>query len=66
MSGNLKARRRVAILKSIFDTLGLESERVHLNWISASEGKKFADTVKEITEKTKQQGPNPMSGYWSL
>ncbi len=66
MSGNLKARRRVAILKTIFDTLGLESERVHLEWISASEGKKFADTVKKITDETKQQGPNPLAKQWSI
>jgi len=56
----------VAILKTIFETLGLDSERVHLEWISASEGKKFADTVKKITEETKQQGPNPIAKQWSL
>jgi len=66
VSGNLKARRRIAILKTIFETLGLDSERVHLEWISASEGKKFADTVKKITEETKQQGPNPIAQHWSL
>ncbi len=56
----------MAILKTIFETLGLDSERVHLEWISASEGKKFADTAKKITEETKQQGPNPIAKQWSL
>ena len=56
----------MAILRTIFDTLGLESERVHLEWISASEGKKFADTVKKITDETRQQGPNPLAKQWSI
>ena len=54
MSGNYKARRRIAILKSIFRSLGLEENRVFLKWISASEGKRFADSAKEITEEVKK------------
>ena len=51
-------------MKSIFRSLGLEEDRVFLRWISASEGKKFADTAKEITEEVKKLGPNPLSGMW--
>ena len=53
VSGNYKARRRIAILKSIFRSLGLEEKRVFLKWISArggssgSEVRKFADSAKE-------------------
>jgi len=61
VSGNLKARRRIAMLKSIFEALGLEEERIWARWISASEGRKFADTVTEITEETRKQGPNPLA-----
>jgi coenzyme F420-reducing hydrogenase delta subunit len=38
-SGNYKARRRVAILHSILEQMGFDSERVWLRWISASEGR---------------------------
>ena len=65
VSGNFKARRRIAMLKAIFEALGLEDERIWAKWISASEGRRFADTVAEITEETKKQGPNPLASYSS-
>ena len=64
MSGNYKARRRIAILKSVFRSLGLEENRVFLKWISASEGKRFADSAREITEEVRKIGPNPISKMW--
>ena len=51
-------------MKSIFRSLGLEEDRVFLRWISASEGKKFADSDKEITEEVKKLVPNPLSRMW--
>ena len=65
-SGNLKARRRVAILQSILEELGLDPERVWLRWISASEGKLFADTIQEMVEELKEKGPNPMREAWAI
>lgn len=59
-SGNFKARRRVAILKKVLQQLGFEEDRVWLRWISASEGKKFANTVTEMVEHLKKLGPNPL------
>ncbi len=66
INGNYKARRRVAVIKKILKQLGLEEERVWLRWISASEGKKFADTVTEMVEKIKKMGPNPVKDYWMV
>jgi F420-non-reducing hydrogenase iron-sulfur subunit len=65
-SGNLKARRRIAILRSILEQLGLDPERVWLRWISASEGKRFADTITEMVEVLKEKGPNPMREAWAI
>jgi len=65
-SGNLKARRRVAILRSILEQLGLDPDRVWLRWISASEGKLFADTIKEMVEELREKGPNPMREAWAI
>jgi F420-non-reducing hydrogenase iron-sulfur subunit len=60
--GNLHARRRVAALKSIFDTLELDMEnRFRLSWVSASEAPRFAQVVHEFTESVKQAGPSPMA-----
>jgi len=40
--------------------LGIEEERVRLEWISGSEGKKFADVITEMDAKIRQIGPNPL------
>jgi len=66
ISGNYRARRRIAILKAIFEALGLEEGRIWARWISASEGQKFANTVKEVTEETRKQGPNLLAKYWAI
>jgi len=58
-SGNYHTRRRFAILEKIFKTLGLDSERLRLSWISASEGPKFARVGNEFTQKIKEMGENP-------
>jgi F420-non-reducing hydrogenase iron-sulfur subunit len=65
-NGNYKARRRIAILKSILRQVGLEDERVVLRWISASEGKRFAETVTEMVGKLKELGPNPLRERWQI
>lgn len=66
VSGNYKSARRIAVMKAIFAALGLDDNRVWAKWVSASEGQAFASAVKEITEATKKQGPNPLSGDWSI
>jgi len=66
VSGNYKARRRIKILETIMKTLGLDEKRLWLRWISASEGKKFAETMKEFTEHIKQLGPSKMGENWSI
>lgn len=59
-SGNYKARRRVAILNAVLEQNGLESDRVWLRWISASEGRLFADTMIHMVEHLKAKGPHPL------
>ena len=66
ISGNYKTRRRVAALNTILKTLGLEDDRVWLRWISASEGIKFAETMREFTAEIKKKGPSPLKNTWSI
>jgi coenzyme F420-reducing hydrogenase delta subunit len=66
VNGNLKARRRMATLKTILSEFGLEEERMWLRWISASEGVRFAQTVTEMTDRLKALGPNPLAAQWSI
>ncbi len=63
-NGNYKARRRVAVLKSILHELGLGEDRVWLRWISASEGNRFAETIREMVAHLKQKGPNKLAQSW--
>ncbi|UCF97294.1 MAG: hydrogenase iron-sulfur subunit [Spirochaetaceae bacterium] len=64
-TGNYKVRRRIAVIKRILDTFGYDQERIWLRWISASEGKLFADTVAQMVEALKAKGPNPVQQMWS-
>jgi F420-non-reducing hydrogenase iron-sulfur subunit len=57
VEGNYKTARRVPLLKKMLDQLGIEDERVHLDWVSAAEGARFASIVNEMTAKVKELGP---------
>ena len=56
-AGNFHARRRWMLFRPLLETLGIEVERVHFAWISAAEGKKWAQFVAEVTETTRKLGP---------
>jgi len=60
ISGNFKALRRVTLLKNVLKEFGIEPERVRLEWISASEGDRFAAVVKEMVTEIKRLGPSPL------
>ena len=62
ISGNFKALRRIKLLKRVLEQFGIEPERVRLEWISASEGDKFAMVVKDMVGQIKKLGPNPLKG----
>lgn len=55
--GNYKTMRRYPMLLNLLDQFGIERERVRLEWVSASEGEKFAEVVREFTEQLKLLGP---------
>jgi F420-non-reducing hydrogenase iron-sulfur subunit len=55
--GNYKAMRRMVPLKSILRAFGVDQERVRLEWVSASEGQRFAEIVRDMTERLRILGP---------
>jgi F420-non-reducing hydrogenase iron-sulfur subunit len=59
VSGNVKAQDRVESLRKLLYTLGLEEERLRLEWISAAEGGIFAETIEEYVGRLKELGPSP-------
>lgn len=59
IDGNLKAQRRVDALAVMLQDMGLEPERLKLEWVSAGEGEKFARVVRDFTDDVRKLGPNP-------
>jgi F420-non-reducing hydrogenase iron-sulfur subunit len=57
MEGNYKARRRIHLLRKMLNDFGIEPERVRLEWVSASEGARFAEVVADFTKTVKELGP---------
>ena len=55
--GNYKCLRRFKLLEKFVVQMGIEKERLKLEWISASEGKQFAELVNEMTKTILQLGP---------
>ncbi|MCX6671544.1 MAG: hydrogenase iron-sulfur subunit [Euryarchaeota archaeon] len=60
-SGNYKTNRRIKLLKKLLIELGVEPQRVRFEYVSASEGQKFASIVTEFVAEMKKLGPNPIT-----
>ena len=57
MKGNFLARRRFIIMRNLLEFIGIDPQRIRMSWVSASEGKKFADVITEVTEEIRKLGP---------
>ncbi len=57
-TGNYYARRRMTLLFSMLDYLGIEQDRVRLDWVSAAEGAKFAATMNDFVGAVTKLGEN--------
>jgi F420-non-reducing hydrogenase iron-sulfur subunit len=60
LTGNFKAQRRIFLLKRVLEQFGIESERLKLEWVSASEGDRFASVIREMVDQVKKLGPSPL------
>ena len=56
-TGNLYARRKLAITKKLLEFAGMEPGRFRVEWFSASEGNKYAEVVESFTNDLKALGP---------
>ena len=59
--GNLRAQARSDAIKLMLQDFGIEEDRFRLEWVSASEGPRFAQVLTETTERLKKLGPSPFS-----
>jgi F420-non-reducing hydrogenase iron-sulfur subunit len=60
VNGNDKTKIKYKYLENVARELGIEKERLQLNWISASEGERFANFIRDVTEQIKKIGPSPL------
>ncbi len=58
LTGNYHARRKFHLLARLLDFAGIEEGRVRFSWISAAEGARFADVMKQMTDTIVKLGPN--------
>jgi F420-non-reducing hydrogenase iron-sulfur subunit len=60
--GNYKALRRIALLRRVLHEMGIEDQRLRLEWISASEGEKVARVIREMTQTIRGLGRLDLPG----
>jgi len=60
LSGNFKAQRRILLLQKVLEQFGIEPGRLKLEWVSASEGDRFATVIREMVEEIQRFGPSPL------
>lgn len=60
LKGNYMTYKRYLVLREILRFAGLDDQRVRLEWISAAEGEKFAEVVRDFTEQIRKAGPSPL------
>lgn len=57
VEGNYKMLRRFQLLKRMLADMGIEEQRVRLEWISAAEGDKVKVVINEMTQQLTKLGP---------
>ena len=57
------AEARADAIDLMLEDFGLEPERFRLEWVSASEGQRFAEVITEMVEDLKDIGPSPYAPY---
>ena len=61
IDGNHRTKKRFVLLGKLLGALGIDPDRLYLDWVSASEGQKFQDVVTRFVNRVKELGPNPIA-----
>jgi F420-non-reducing hydrogenase iron-sulfur subunit len=57
IKGNFYARRKLAMVKKLMEHVGLDPERFQMSWVSAAEGQKYTQIIKDFVNELKPLGP---------
>lgn len=58
--GNLRAKKRVALVRQMLEEAGIEGSRLEMFNLSSAMGQTFADIVKTMTNRLRELGPSPL------
>ena len=56
-TGNYEAENKMKMTKKVLEKIGINPDRLYLDWVSAAEGKRFSEVVSEFTDTIKKIGP---------
>ena len=59
LKGNYMTLKRVKFMEGLLRFAGCDPERLRLEWISAAEGPRFAEVVRDFTNRMRSLGPAP-------
>ncbi len=60
LKGNYLTAKRFQYLREALEVLGIEKDRLRLEWVSAAEGEKFANLIRDFTARINELGPSPL------
>ena len=55
--GNLHALKRIALLRSVLKATPVDTQRLQLDWVSAGQGQRYAQVVKDMVKTIRALGP---------
>lgn len=64
LKGNYMTHKRFQVIRDVLEFVGIDEERIRLEWVSAAEGEKFADLIRGFTEQVESAGPSPLRSRW--
>lgn len=64
IKGNYMTFKRFEVTKEILKFVGIDERRFRLEWVSAAEGEKFAEVIREFTASVEDAGPSPLRERW--
>jgi F420-non-reducing hydrogenase iron-sulfur subunit len=60
LKGNYLTAKRFQYLREALEVFGIEKDRLRLEWVSAAEGEKFANLIRDFTQRINELGPSPL------
>ena len=60
LKGNYLTAKRFQFLREALEIFGIEKDRLRLEWVSAAEGEKFANLIRDFTRRITELGPSPL------